>query len=133
MHALGPVLVVDDFKAMTAIMTRIVRQIGFETVETAQSAAEAFAKLQAGSFGLVICDLEMQPVSGLDFGARVRQEPKLKNVRLLLTTGHRDTLARAIADGYHGIVDGYILKPFTAEDLEAKLKEVKERMPVETA
>ena len=59
------VLIVDDYKTMLRIIRNLLKQIEFHNVEEATDGAEALTKLRSGSFGLVISDWNMQPMTGL--------------------------------------------------------------------
>ena len=72
------VLIVDDYKTMLRIIRNLLKQIDFENVDEASDGGEAFAKMQAGNFGLVISDWNMEPMTGLQLLQHVRGDAKLK-------------------------------------------------------
>ena len=125
-----PVLVVDDFATMTRIMTGLLNQIGFQDVDACLSGAEALGKLAVRRYGLILCDLEMDPMNGAEFARRVRIGPPPNECPILLTTASRESAAQCVRDGVHEFVNGFILKPFKAADLQLKLAEIDEKLRV---
>ncbi len=123
-----PVLVIDDFVTMTKIMKSIVNQLGFADVDTCHSGQAALAQLKLRRYGLIICDLEMEPMTGAEFAGRARTPPYLVGCPIVITTASREGAAQCVRDGVHDFVDGFILKPFKAADLQTKLLEIQERL-----
>ena len=116
------VLIVDDYKTMLRIIRNLLKQIDFENVEEATDGGEAFAKLQAGNFGLVISDWNMEPVTGLQLLQQVRGDAKLKATPFIMVTAESKT-ENVIAAKQAG-VSNYIVKPFNAETLRGKIQKV---------
>lgn len=122
-----PALVIDDFATMARIMKGIVSQLGFADVDTCQSGEAALAQLKLRGYGLILCDLEMESMSGAEFAVHARAKPYLVRCPIVLTTASRERAAQCVRDGIHDVVDGFILKPFKAEDLQTKLSEIDNR------
>ena len=116
------VLIVDDYKTMLRIIRNLLKQIDFENVEEASDGGEALAKLQAGHFGLVISDWNMEPMTGLDLLKHVRSDPKLAATPFIMVTAESKT-ENVIAAKQAG-VSNYIVKPFNAETLRGKIQKV---------
>jgi two-component system chemotaxis response regulator CheY len=116
------VLIVDDYKTMLRIIRNLLKQIEFENVEEASDGAEALSKLQAGNFGLVISDWNMEPMTGLELLQHVRSDPKLKSTPFIMVTAESKT-ENVIAAKQAG-VSNYIVKPFNAETLRGKIQKV---------
>lgn len=121
-----PVLVVDDSTAMGDIMKQLLISIGFEDVEVRASATEAMTELKERSYTLVICDLHMHPIDGLQFTRMIRSDTDTWRTPVLLTTASKALAVEAFKGGVSSEVNGFILKPFTAVELKAKLAEVLE-------
>ncbi|MBX9698035.1 MAG: chemotaxis response regulator CheY [Acetobacteraceae bacterium] len=117
-----PVLIVDDYKTMLRIIRNLLKQLEFENVEEATDGAEALAKLRAGSFGLVISDWNMQPMTGLDLLKEVRADGRLKGLPFIMITAESKT-ENVVAAKQAG-VSNYIVKPFNAETLRDKIEKV---------
>jgi len=116
------VLIVDDYKTMLRIIRNLLKQIDFQNVEEATDGAEALARLRSGSFGLVISDWNMQPMTGLQLLQEVRADARLKSLPFIMVTAESKT-ENVIAAKKAG-VSNYIVKPFNAETLREKIEKV---------
>jgi two-component system chemotaxis response regulator CheY len=116
------VLIVDDYKTMLRIIRNLLKQIDFQNVEEATDGADALAKLRSGSFGLVISDWNMQPMTGLELLQEVRADARLKALPFIMITAESKT-ENVIAAKRAG-VSNYIVKPFNAETLRDKIEKV---------
>ncbi len=118
------VMVVDDEEFAQRFVTRILAMIGTGEVVTADNGAEALERLADTDIAidLIISDIEMPEVDGYEFVRKVRYGavPKYKDVPILILTG-KDTDENAQKARFHKI-DGFIVKPPNAEDLERKLR-----------
>ena len=121
-HTNMKVLIVDDYKTMLRIIRNLLKQIDFENVEEASDGTEALAKLQAGNFGLVISDWNMEPMTGLELLQHVRSDARLKATPFIMITAESKT-ENVIAAKQAG-VSNYIVKPFNAETLRGKIQKV---------
>jgi len=72
----------------------------------------------------------MDPMNGAEFARRVRIGPPVNDCPILLTTASRESAAQCVRDGVHEFVNGFILKPFKAVDLQLKLAEIDEKLRV---
>ena len=117
-----PVLIVDDYKTMLRIIRNLLKQIDIENVEEASDGQEALTKLSAGSFGLVISDWNMAPMTGLDLLKEVRADARLKDMPFIMITAESKT-ENVVAAKQAG-VSNYIVKPFNAETLREKIEKV---------
>ena len=116
------VLIVDDYKTMLRIIRNLLKQLEIDNVEEATDGQEALAKLRAGSFGLVISDWNMQPMTGLDLLKEVRADARLKDLPFIMITAESKT-ENVVAAKQAG-VSNYIVKPFNAETLREKIEKV---------
>jgi two-component system chemotaxis response regulator CheY len=116
------VLIVDDYKTMLRIIRNLLKQIDFQNVEEATDGAEALAKLRAGSFGLVISDWNMQPMTGLQLLQEVRADAKLRTTPFIMITA--ESKAENVVAAKRAGVSNYIVKPFNAETLREKIEKV---------
>lgn len=113
------VLVVDDYKTMLRTVGNLLKQIGFKNVDEANDGNEALAKLRGGSYGLVISDWKMRPMSGLDLLKQVRADARLGGLPFVMITA--EDREENLAAARHAGVDGYIVKPFNAATLKRNL------------
>lgn len=116
------VLVVDDYSTMVRIIRKLLKQVGFENVDEAASGAEAFEKMKAKSYGLVISDWNMEPMTGYELLKAVRSDANLEKTPFILVTA--ESKAENIEAAKAAGVDSYLIKPFTAPVLKEKIEEV---------
>ena len=109
----GRVLVVDDHRQARESMADVLRQAGHQ-VECVSSAVEALKLLDRVSFDVVITDLQMPGMSGLEFVHRLEKRPH--GAQIIMVTAYA-TVASAVDAMRHGAFD-YIEKPFAADRLE---------------
>jgi two-component system chemotaxis response regulator CheY len=112
------VLIVDDSSVMRKIVERSLRQAGIEIgqVFEAGNGLEAMAVLNEHKVNLVLCDINMPAMDGLEF---VKQLPKLENAKgvpvvMITTEGSEGHVVQALSAGARG----YIRKPFTADQVK---------------
>jgi two-component system chemotaxis response regulator CheY len=117
-----PILIVDDYNTMIRIIGNLLRQLGYQNIDNAGDGASALAKLRAGSFGLVISDWNMEPMSGYDLLKEVRADAKLGKTPFIMITAESKT-ENVIAAKKAG-VNNYIVKPFNAATLKTKIEAV---------
>lgn len=117
-----PVLVVDDYSTMIRIIRNLLRQIGFADVDDANNGAAALDKMRARRYGLVISDWNMEPMTGYDLLQHVRSDPGLGSTPFIMVTAESKT-ENVIAAKKAG-VNNYIVKPFNAQTLKAKIEAV---------
>jgi len=117
-----PILVVDDYTTMVRIIRNLLKQLGFENVEEASDGQAALGKLRMKSYGLVISDWNMEPMTGYELLQQVRADDKLKRTPFIMVTAQSRT-ENVIAAKKAG-VNTYIVKPFTAQTLKAKMTAV---------
>ncbi|MEQ8813771.1 MAG: response regulator [Thalassobaculum sp.] len=116
------VLIVDDYKTMLRIIRNLLRQIGFNNVDEASDGATALQKLRRDTFGLVISDWNMEPMTGLQLLKEVRADEKLRGTPFIMVTAESKT-ENVIAAKKAG-VNNYIVKPFNAATLKTKMTAV---------
>ncbi|MGE3301874.1 MAG: response regulator [Hyphomonadaceae bacterium] len=117
-----PILVVDDYSTMIRILRNLLKQIGLDNVEDAASGTEALDMLRKKRYGLVISDWNMSPMNGLELLQEVRADEDLKTTPFIMVTAESKT-ENVIAAKQAG-VDNYIVKPFNAATLKAKIAAV---------
>ncbi|WP_349252577.1 response regulator [Asticcacaulis sp. EMRT-3] len=117
-----PVLVVDDYKTMLRIISNLLKQLGFENVEEASDGTEALEKMKKGSYGLVISDWNMEPMTGYELLLKVRADDVLRRTPFIMVTAESKT-ENVIAAKKAG-VNNYIVKPFNAATLKQKITAV---------
>lgn len=117
-----PILVVDDYQTMIRIIRNLLKQLGFENVDDASDGTAAIAKMRDKKYGLVISDWNMEPMSGFELLQKVREETALSETPFIIVTAESKT-ENVIAAKKAG-VSNYIVKPFNAQTLKAKIDAV---------
>ncbi len=115
-------LVVDDFSTMRRIIKNLLHDLGYPNVSEADDGKTALPMLQAGNFDFLITDWNMPGMPGLDLIKAVRADTKLAKMPVLMLTAEakREQIIEAAQAG----VNGYVIKPFTAETLKEKLDKI---------
>ncbi|MGG6296470.1 response regulator [Leptolyngbya sp. AN02str] len=113
------VLVVDDNTDMRAYIAGILQQAGHQVL-TARNGAEGFQLTQTNRPHLIITDLMMPMVSGLEMIRMIRNQPDLKGTPIVLVTAKADEETRI--EGVEQGADGYLSKPFNARELLAEVR-----------
>jgi two-component system, chemotaxis family, chemotaxis protein CheY len=116
------VLVVDDFATMTRIIDTLLQRIGITNIEHARDGRAALKSLRKKNFSLVISDLNMTPMSGLDLLEEVRRDPVLKAVRFVLISAEANPQLMRIALDEER--ERFLAKPFTADVLRKTIEEL---------
>ena len=116
------ILIVDDYKTMLRIIRNVLRQIGLVNVDEANDGAEALSMLKQTDYGLVISDWNMQPVTGLELLQQVRADARLARLPFIMVTA--ESKVENIVAAKQAGVSNYVVKPFSAETLRAKIDTV---------
>jgi two-component system chemotaxis response regulator CheY len=117
-----PILVVDDYQTMVRIIRNLLKQIGYENVDEASNGQAALEMIQNKRYGLVISDWNMEPMTGFELLQRVRSDPARADVPFIMVTAESKT-DNVVAARKAG-VNNYIVKPFNAAMLKAKMDAV---------
>ncbi len=124
------VLVADDDPIVRLLVVAVLAELGHET-EVACNGVEAWRAFEEWHPDLVILDVKMPVVDGLEVCRRIREIDDRREVFVLFLTGrdHPETLERVLAAGG----DEFIAKPTTPEDLRARLIVARGRMAQDAA
>lgn len=115
------VLVVDDSAAIRKILQRVLRQTGMaiRTIHEAGDGQQALEVLQFNSVHLVLTDINMPKMDGLQLLAALKADPNWRNIPVVMITteGGEAKVGEAVRLG----AAGYVRKPFTADQIKEKL------------
>ncbi len=115
------ILVVDDSAAIRKILQRVLRQTGMSirTIHEAGDGQEAIEKLKANRIDLVLTDINMPKMDGLQFLAAMKSSADHRHIPVVMITteGGETKVAEAVRLG----AAGYVRKPFTADQIKEKL------------
>jgi len=120
------ILVVDDFSTMRRIVKNVLRELGFSNLKEAEDGAPALQMLKTTKIDFVVTDWNMPGMTGLELLKAIRADEKLKTIPVLMVTAEakREQIIEAAQAG----VNGYVVKPFTAQTLKVKMEKVFERI-----
>lgn len=120
------VLVVDDEKNIRLTFSETMTQMGFDT-RTASNGEEALTKMQGTEFDLVLLDLRMPGMDGIEVLRRIRE--RYPKVRVIMITAH-GTVESAVEAMKLGAVD-FIQKPCTPDEIRELVGKVMEREAID--
>ncbi len=113
----GRILVVEDDKTFRGLLADILEGIGHEVTQAADGAAGLYA-LKTAPFDLVLSDLKMPVMSGIEFLRALGEEGLSRRPKVIFcTTENGIAHIRAAIDAG---ADEYVMKPFDRETLESK-------------
>jgi len=120
-------LVVDDFATMRKIIKKVLAELGYHHVEEADDGKPALELLNshhaAGKpFNFVISDWNMPGMTGIDLLKACKEAPHLKSIPFMLVTAESEQ--KNIIEAAKAGVSDYVVKPFNAQTLKAKLERV---------
>lgn len=120
------ILVVDDFSTMRRIVKNLLVEIGFNNIEEADDGKTALPILENGGIDFLVTDWNMPGMAGIDLLRAVRANPALSSLPVLMVTAEakREQIMEAAEAG----VNGYVVKPFTADTLQEKVDKVFARL-----
>jgi class 3 adenylate cyclase len=112
-------LVVDDNLDVLSYVSRILRQAGYQ-VMTARNGQEGFDVAQSRHPDLIVTDLMMPVVSGIDMIRLIRKSEEVKGTPIVLLTAKADETTRIVST--EGGADAYVSKPFNDRELLAAVR-----------
>lgn len=120
------ILIVDDFSTMRRIIKNLLRDLGFNNTEEADDGNTGLPKLQSGNYDFLVTDWNMPGMTGIDLLRAVRADERLKELPVLMVTAEakKEQIVMAAQEG----VNGYIVKPFTAQTLKEKIDKIFQRI-----
>ncbi len=119
------ILVVDDFSTMIKIVTNLLRELGFTNIDDANDGSKAWPMIKTGKYDFIVSDWNMPEMTGIELLRNVRAHPDFGDMPFMLITAEQKR--SQILDAAQAGVDGYIVKPFTAATLKAKIDKIAER------
>jgi two-component system chemotaxis response regulator CheY len=120
---LARILVVDDEEVMRVFVANSLRRLGIQSIETATDGASALRAMASFKPDLVLTDIHMQPMNGLELVRHLRAHanPLIKNMKVVFMSADASTatLQDAVPLGTYG----YIVKPPRLDTLKAKIEQ----------
>jgi two-component system chemotaxis response regulator CheY len=120
------VLIVDDSPAMRSFVRRVLEFSGFDIGDYAQAGngEEALALLEQQWIDVILTDLNMPKMDGVEFMRRLEMDPVLRTIPVLVVS--TDRTDRRVQQMLGLGAKGYVKKPFAAETLREELESVLE-------
>lgn len=120
------ILLVDDNRYMRRLLVEILQAIGVKDIFEANDGAEGLQMLRDNTVDIVMTDLSMQPLDGIDFVRLLRNSPDSPNplMPVIMITGH-STMAR-VSEARDAGVNEFLTKPLTARGVVERLHEAVE-------
>jgi two-component system chemotaxis response regulator CheY len=112
------VLVADDSSTMRKIILRSLQAVGVPSAIEASDGAEATTLFEPGKFDLILTDWNMPGKTGLEVVKEIRGQDANIPIIMITTEAEKSRVVEAVQAG----VSDYLIKPFTAETLKAKLE-----------
>ena len=111
------ILIVDDSSAMRAFIRATLEESGDVDIQEAENGFKALKLLPRGDFDLVLVDINMPDINGLELISFMRRSEKYRETPIIIvsTEGSEQTRSRGMALG----ADAYLQKPFTTNELQA--------------
>ncbi|SFF43967.1 two-component system, chemotaxis family, response regulator CheY [Fontimonas thermophila] len=116
------ILIVDDFSTMRRIVKNQLADLGYTNTVEADDGKAAWPILQSGGIDFVITDWNMPGMTGIELLRNIRGDARTARIPVLMVTAEaqREQIIEAAQAG----VNGYIIKPFTAQTLKEKLDRI---------
>lgn len=123
-YELLKILIVDDNQHMRVLLAEILRAIGVNAIYEANDGAEGLQMMRAHAVDIVMTDLSMQPLDGIDFVRLLRNSPDSPNqmIPVIMVTGH-STMKR-VAEARDAGVTEILTKPLTARGVIDRITRV---------
>src|SRR5688572_3692936 len=119
------VLIVNDIPEQLSLMNRLLSKAGYDVI-TAGDGQEAFEVAKGSRPDVVISDVSMPRINGIEFCRLIRQDADLRSTPILLVSAHRrDT--ESVIEGFESGADDYLELPFDSTRLVAKVSRLLER------
>lgn len=120
------VLVVDDMSISRQILLQMLEQIGVASVDTSPNGPNALASLAERPADVIIADLHMPEMNGLELLRRLRNDRRNSKIGFVMTSG--DDTNKKIAEAWHDGLDRFLPKPFDMQRLIACLESIAGRI-----
>jgi DNA-binding response OmpR family regulator len=124
MSAMPRILIVDDDVRLAAMVAGYLRGHQFDVAHAADAAA-AFAELRRQAFDLVILDLMLPDMDGLDLFRELKAQPAFQGLPVIMLTARGDPLDKVV--GLEIGAEDYVAKPFEPRELLARIRVVLRR------
>jgi len=118
------ILLVDDNHHMRVLLAEILKAVGVHDIHEASDGAQGLQLMRSHKFDIVMTDLSMQPLDGIDFVRLLRRSPESPNPMcpVIMITGH-STMTR-VQEARNAGVNEFLAKPLTARGVVERIGQV---------
>lgn len=113
------ILIVDDSASMRQLVTFALKDAGYEPAAAANG-REALQMAQKSQFDMVVTDLNMPEIDGIELIRKLREQPSYKFTPIIMLTTESQESKKL--EGKSAGASGWIVKPFTPEQLVAVIR-----------
>jgi two-component system chemotaxis response regulator CheY len=116
------ILLADDAPGVRSFISTVLRRMGYHDVAEAEDGGQAWEILRSARVDLLLTDWNMPVMNGLELLEKARRLPEYAHLPVLIFTARntKDDVVNAAKSG----ASGYLVKPFTIEQLTAKIREL---------
>lgn len=114
-------LIVDDDKTTRKLLNLYLKGKGYEAV-SAENGLDALEKLGMENINLVVTDMNMPYMDGIELTKTIRSDANLKNIPIIMVTTEADDAEKEKA--YEAGVDDYLVKPTNADAISESIKRI---------
>jgi len=115
------ILVVDDCPTTRKLISLYLKSKGFLVV-TAENGLDAIEKLGAGDVNMILSDINMPYMDGIEFLKTIRSDPNSSHIPVFMVTTESDPEEKERA--FDSGANGYLIKPVTAEQVVSAVKQI---------
>jgi len=114
------VMLIEDDAVMLSLLHTLLEYEGFQTVQLngERSVEEILNRVRVDKPELILLDVHLGHINGLDLLRRLRNDNELKSIRVLISSG-MELRAESLVDG----ADGFILKPYMPDELMSRIRD----------
>lgn len=113
------VLIVDDERDLPELLAYNLQRVGY-TTEVVHDGLQGIERVNAFHPDLIVLDVMMPGISGVEVAERLRREPRTRHIPILMLTARADEASEL--EGLHAGADDYVAKPFSMKVLEARIE-----------
>lgn len=115
------ILVVDDCQTTRKLLGHYLKSRGYQVI-FAENGLDAMEKLGSNDINLILTDLNMPYMDGMELIRTLRSDPNWANIPILMVTTENDDIEREKA--YSSGVNGYVVKPITGDTIAQNIKTI---------
>ncbi|MDR0723588.1 MAG: response regulator transcription factor [Endomicrobium sp.] len=119
------IIIVDDDEALTTLLKKVLEEEGFMVI-TCKNTDEGYKRILKSKPNLVVIDVRMPTVGGLEFSRMLRSNPVTKNIPIIILTVEATEMCKVV--GFEKGADDYITKPFSNKEFVARVKSLLRRV-----